>query len=157
MLNTRFCGPWTDAVWPPPILTVGLCRQPRLQAGIVGAEALDEAAGARRRAILGEVAFEERRAQAGIDHQAAVEELAAIFARDLVKQGDRPRGRASAGCSPVTSASPIIDREDVERLAVDLQEADLAGLAVLGRDRTNSATRMVWWSLMSQRRPAIRP
>ena len=60
---------------------------------------------------------------------AAVEELAAIFARNLVQQGDRA-AVALLQDGAVGADDRVVDREDVERLAVELEEAGLAGLAV---------------------------
>ena len=99
------------------------------EAGRVRAEALDETAGARGEAVVVEVAHEVRRADADIDRQAAVEELTAIFGADLLEKRDRT---AVALLQDIAIARDdrIVDRESLERLAVDLEQPGLAGLAM---------------------------
>src|SRR3954464_14699932 len=83
------------------------------EASRVRAEAFDEPARTGRCAIVGQVAGEEWRPDAGIDGQPAVKELAAIFARNLMEQGDGEAvalfENVAAGCR-----DSGIDREDVE-------------------------------------------
>ena len=105
---------------------------------------------------FGEVALEERRADAGVDGQTAVEEVAAIFADNLVEDGDR-EAVALLQDDAIGVGDRIVDREDVERLAIVLEEAGFAGLAVMAAiERVGDADRLVRADIVAQR-SAITP
>ena len=78
-----------------------------------------------------QVAREEGRPDADVDGQPVVEELAAIFAGDLVEDGVGLAVALLQVDAAVDIGFRIVDREDVDRLAIVLEQADFAGLAVM--------------------------
>src|SRR5690606_29445677 len=100
-------------------------------ARIVLAEAIDKTRVAGREAVIVQVALEEGRADADRGDQAAVQELATILARNLRQRGV---GQAVTLLEHRTACigQRIVDRENVNRLAIELQQADFAGLTVTG-------------------------
>src|SRR3546814_3408964 len=121
----------TDTLFPYTTLFRSVGRSIESVTRIVLAEAIDEARIAGREAIIVQIALEEGRADAERRDQRTVQEFAAILARNLAQ--DRV-GQAVAllqhGAGHVDLR--IVHREDVERLAIILQQANLARLAVAG-------------------------